>query len=97
MPAYLAWTAEPPEDLDGPWTEARTVGPGLLLIESTEPLSPVYHALKWSLPDDAAIVVVPLHETPKLRGLAPGTTTWLRERTVRPGAVEGSDGGAGGR
>ncbi|MDN4162975.1 hypothetical protein [Nocardioides abyssi] len=82
MTAYLAWTAEPPEDLDGPWTEARPVAPGLLLIDSTEHLSAVYHALKWALPDDAALVVVPLHETPKLRGLAPGTTTWLRERTV---------------
>ena len=84
MTAYLAWTAEPPEDLEGPWEEARVVGPGLLLIDSPEALSPVYHALKWSLPDDAALVVVPLHERPKLRGLAPGTTTWLRERTVAP-------------
>ncbi|MDN4175547.1 hypothetical protein QWY28_21465 [Nocardioides sp. SOB77] len=84
MPAYLAWTAAPPVDLEGPWTEARSAGPGLFLIDSTEHLSAVYHALKWSLPDDTALVVVPLHETPKLRGLAPGTTTWLRERTVRP-------------
>ncbi len=81
MPAYLAWTAAPPEDLDGPWSEVRAVAPGLLLIDSAEHLSAVYHAVKWSLPDDAALLVVPLHETPKCRGLAPGATSWLRART----------------
>ncbi|MBC9731826.1 hypothetical protein [Nocardioides marmotae] len=71
-----------PHDVRG--SSTPRAGPGLLLIDSTEHLSAVYHALKWSLPDDPALVVVPLHGTPKLRGLAPGTTTWLRRRTVRP-------------
>jgi hypothetical protein len=80
---YLAWTEEDPEDLDGPWLEARPVAPGLLLLESTESLSAVYHALKWALPDGAALVVSPVDRTPKSRGLAAGTTTWLRERTTQ--------------
>lgn len=78
---YLAWTEEPPEDLDGPWVEARPIAPGLLLLESTESLSVVYHALKWALPGDAALIVTPVDRTPKSRGMAAGTTSWLRERT----------------
>ena len=49
MTVYLAWTASAPDALDGPWEEARQVAPGLLLIDSLETLSTVYHALKWSL------------------------------------------------
>ncbi|WP_210650313.1 hypothetical protein [Nocardioides sp. SYSU D00065] len=84
MPVYLAWTAAPPDTLEGPWTEAREVAPGVLLVDSTESLSAVFHAIKWSLPDDAALIVTPVPQTPKSRGMAPGTTTWLRDRTERP-------------
>ncbi|RYB91667.1 hypothetical protein EUA93_16040 [Nocardioides oleivorans] len=80
MTAYLAWTSDPPHDLEGPWTEARTIAPGLLALDSTESLSAVYHALKWSLPHDAALIVAPLDQMPKSRGMAPGTTTWFRDR-----------------
>lgn len=82
MTVFLAWTSAPPDDLLGPWQEVREVAPGLLLLESTESLSAVYHALKWSLPDGAALVVVPVDRTPKSRGMAPGTTSWLRSRTT---------------
>ena len=85
MNVYLAWTAEPPADLDGPWREARAIAPGLLLLESTETLSVVYHALKWSLPDGSPLIVTPVDRTPKSRGMAPGTTSWLRRRTSAPG------------
>ncbi|GAA1435803.1 hypothetical protein GCM10009641_32920 [Mycobacterium cookii] len=83
MPVFLAWTAAAPDTLEGPWIEARQIAPGLLLLESTESLSAVYHAIKWSLPDDAALIVTPVPRTPKSRGMAPGTTTWLRDRTDR--------------
>lgn len=86
MSVYLAWTEREPEDLEGPWVEARQVAPGLLLVESSETLSVVYHAIKWSLPDDAALIVTPVDRTPKLRGLEPGTTSWLRERTGPTGS-----------
>ena len=85
MTVFLAWTSEPPADLDGPWREARPVAPGLLLLDSTETLSAVYHALKWSLPDGSSLIVSPVGQTPKSRGMAPGTTSWLRRRTSMEG------------
>ncbi|PUA80149.1 hypothetical protein [Nocardioides currus] len=85
MTAFLAWTEHPPQDLDGPWVEARQIAPGLLALESTESLSAVYHALKWSLPDGSALIVVPVVEAPKSRGMATGTTRWLRERSRSAG------------
>ena len=82
---FLAWTpATPPDDLPGPWEEVRRAAPGLLLVESGDTLSRVYHELKWSLPDDSPLLVVPLAERPKLKGLAPGTQTWLRDRLPAP-------------
>ena len=86
MTAFLAWTSEPPEDLDGPWEEAREIAPGLLAIESRESLSAVYHAVKWALPREAALIVTPVPQTPKSRGMAPGTTSWFRHRTTAAGA-----------
>ena len=84
MTVYLAWTAAAlPDDLPGPWVEVRSVADGLYLVESDDTLSRVYHELKWALPDDAALLVTPVDRTPKLRGLAPGATTWLRDRTNR--------------
>ncbi len=85
MTVYLAWTdAEVPDDLPGPWQEVRRAAPGLLLVESTDTLSRVYHELKWSLPDDNPLLVAPLAERPKLKGLAQGTQTWLRDRLRAP-------------
>jgi hypothetical protein len=83
---YVAWTPEqPPENLPGPWVEIRVAAPGLLLVESDDTLSRVFHELKWALStEDAPLFVAPLAATPKLRGLAPGTLSWLRERTSRP-------------
>jgi hypothetical protein len=80
---YVAWTPElPEENLPGPWTEIRVAAPGLLLVHSDDTLSRVFHELKWALSsDEAPLFVAPLGATPKLRGLAPGTLTWLRERT----------------
>ncbi|MCE3551158.1 hypothetical protein LWC33_06775 [Pseudonocardia sp. RS11V-5] len=84
MPVYLAWTSQQPTDLVGPWEEARTAGPGLLLIDSAASLSAVYHAVKWSLPQEAALLVSVVPHTPKSRGLPAGTTKWLRARTTPP-------------
>ena len=90
MTIYLAWVAEPPEeDLPGPWQEIRVAAPGLLLVDSEDTLSRVFHELKWSLPEDASLLVAPLAGTPKLRGLAAGTQSWLRDR-LSP--VDGSAG-----
>ncbi|WP_344147242.1 hypothetical protein [Nocardioides koreensis] len=81
MTVYLAWTPAPvPDDLSGPWTEVRRAAPGLLLVDSGDTLSRVYHELKWSLPDDSPLLVTPLAERPKLKGLADGTQAWLGDR-----------------
>ncbi|MCE0763036.1 hypothetical protein LWC35_08925 [Pseudonocardia kujensis] len=87
MSVYLAWTSRPAVDLTGPWEEVRTAAPGLLLLTSGASLSEVYHAVKWCLPEDAALIVTAVERTPKSRGLAPGTTTWLRARTAPPGGA----------
>ena len=95
MTVFLAWTsAAVPSDLAGPWEEIRHAAPGLLLILSTESLSRVYHELKWTLPGEASLFVVPLSDRPKLKGLRPGTQTWLRDRL--PGASHPAGGGTPG-
>ncbi len=84
MTVYVAWTSEMPDKgLPGPWTELRVAAPGLLLVESADTLSRVFHELKWALSEDAALFVGPLAATPKLRGMSPGTLSWLRARTPR--------------
>jgi hypothetical protein len=84
MSVFLAWVSDEPDQPIGPWSDVRPIAPGLLLLESDESLSAVYHALKWALPETAALIVTPVEQTPKSRGMAPGTTAWLRSRT-RPG------------
>ena len=81
MAVYLLWTSDPLDDLHGPWRESRWIAPGVALIDSPETLSRVYHEVKWQLADDAALMVSPVEHTPKSRGMAPGTTSWLRHRT----------------
>jgi hypothetical protein len=81
MTVFLAWTsASVPSDLTGPWEEICHAAPDLLLVSSAESLSRVYHELKWALPGGASLFVTPLTARPKLKGLRPGTQTWLRDR-----------------
>ena len=83
---YVAWTSadlhelDPSTDLIGPWREVLVAAAGLAFVDSDEQLSPVYHALKWSLPEGVALVVAPLADLPKAKGLARGTNSWLRAR-----------------
>jgi len=78
---YLAWTdASFAADLPGPWSELHLAADGLVFVDSDDTPSRVYHELKWSLPANAAIVVAPVSDLPKLRGVGPGTLTWLRQR-----------------
>ncbi|WGX99073.1 hypothetical protein [Nocardioides sp. L-11A] len=85
MAVFLAWSAAVvPADVSGPWTQLLRLADGLTLVESTEGLSRVYHELKWALPEGTALLVAPLAERPKLKGLPDGTTTWLRDRIAGP-------------
>ncbi len=84
MTVYLAWTgSRPPADLPGPWEEVRVLTDDLSVITSGESLSRVYHELKWSLPDGTALLVAPVAEVPKLKGMPPGTLSWLRRHVPR--------------
>ena len=76
-------------DLLGPWREVRVAAPGLAFVDSEETLSRVYHEVKWSLPDGAALAVAPVTGA-KAKGLAPGTNTWLRRASDGGGVDTGS-------
>ena len=86
MTVYVAWSSadldelHPSRDLAGPWREIVIAAGGLAFMDSDDTLSRVYHALKWSLPDGSALVVAPVADLPKAKGLFPGTNTWLRAR-----------------
>jgi hypothetical protein len=71
----------------GPWRELVVLRPGLLLVDSDQTRSTVYHALKAELPAGSALLVTQLHEVPKFKGMAPGSLAWLRARLPgsRPG------------
>ncbi|HWJ11824.1 MAG TPA: hypothetical protein VNS46_20755 [Nocardioides sp.] len=89
MAVCLAWLGDPAAVDDvlgavGPWREIHRAGPGLLLVETTETTSRVYHELKWLLPADCALLVAPLDRRPKARGVAGGTVAWLRARLPLP-------------
>jgi len=79
---YVAWeeTGAVAADVEGPWEDVVLLRPGLLLLDSAASRSVVYHALKHHLPEGTALLVAPLSAPPKMKGMAPGTTTWLRGR-----------------
>ncbi|MEZ0580912.1 hypothetical protein [Nocardioides sp. MH1] len=89
MRVCLAWLGDPAQvaavqGTPGPWREIVVAGPGLLLVETDETVSRVYHELKWLLSDDCALLVAPVAERPKARGAARGTVAWLRARLPLP-------------
>lgn len=81
MSVYLAWTdAVVDVRTPGPWASMHRVTDDLVLIESSESLSRVYHELKWSLDAGSALLVAPLAARPKFARVASGTLTWIRAR-----------------
>ena len=77
---HLAYEATGTLDatIEGPWTDMVVLRPGLLLLESDATRSEVYHALKHQLPQGTALLVAPLADAPKMKGMDEGTTAWLR-------------------
>jgi hypothetical protein len=79
---YLGWVEG--DDLeevpDGPWEDGFVLRPGLVLVRSEQTRSEVYHGLKWSVPDGRAVLVAPLADDPKAKGMARGLQAWLRRR-----------------
>ncbi|GAA4825050.1 hypothetical protein ACFQ0K_18110 [Nocardioides caeni] len=83
MKVCLVWLGDPSAAQEvlgspGPWREVREAGTGLLLVETDDTVSRVYHEVKWLLPDDCPLLVAPVERRPKARGVAAGTVTWLR-------------------
>lgn len=68
----VARHAEPSPDL-------LELAPGLYLTESTRTRSQVYHAIKRRL-QPRRLLVAPLADDPKFKGMAPGVLAWLRAR-----------------
>ena len=79
---YVAWeeTGEVAADVEGPWEDIVLLRPGLLLLDSAASRSAVYHAIKHHLPEGTALLVAPLSSPPKMKGMSPGSTTWLLGR-----------------
>jgi hypothetical protein len=90
MSVCLVWLGDPRKTAAvmgerGPWREVIEVAPGLLLVDSDETLSGVYHAVKHAIPQDCALLAAPVSARPKARGIAGGAVTWLRGRLPLPG------------
>ena len=77
---FLAWSSTEAADGygEGPWVSTFDLGHGLVLVDSEQTRSVVYHAVKHSLPPGTAVLVAPLDDAPKSKGLAPGAAAWLR-------------------
>jgi hypothetical protein len=50
----------------------------LYLIRTGASQSRVYHAIKRQLPPDTPLIVAMLSEPPKFKGMAAGSTKWVR-------------------
>lgn len=75
---YLVHLEPAPEaatQLDG----CVLLAPGLYLVESTASRSRLYHAWKRRH-QPRRLLVAPLADTPKFKGMQPGALAWLRRR-----------------
>jgi hypothetical protein len=71
------------EALEGPWLEVHPLRPDLLLIDSEQGRSAVYHALKGHLPKGTPVLVAEVERVPKFAHMAAGALAWARERAPR--------------
>jgi hypothetical protein len=63
---------------DGPWRDMHRLRAGLLLIDSEQRRSVVYHAIKDLLPAQTPLLVAELGEIPKFKGMDAGALAWAR-------------------
>ncbi len=80
MSLFLAWIGIDRDslDLEG---EICALNPRLFLVETGLSRSKLYHRIKWQLPEGTALLVAPLAAVPKFKGMAEGSTAWVRRRT----------------
>lgn len=60
--------------------DAASLGRDLWLVDSTRTRSRLYHGIKHARGGDKALLVAPLADDPKFKGMAPGSLAWLRGR-----------------
>ena len=77
LDADLARHPEPSPDL-------VELAPGLYLTESGRSRSQLYHAIKWRF-EPGRLLVAPLADEPKFKGMRPGALAWLRARRQAAG------------
>jgi hypothetical protein len=81
MHVYLIYAPTgDPEILTKLFEDAHVVRDGLMLIESAEHQSELYHEVKFNLPKDAPLFVARLDHQPKFKGVEKGLLSWVRER-----------------
>ena len=88
--AYLIVVPDPPAE-DGPPAplrvadEAIELADGVYLALTDLSRSRLYHRVKHQLPAGTALLVAPLADAPKFKGMAKGALAWIRERPLLGG------------
>ena len=80
---YLVWH-EPDREIGQELAQALDrfeLAPGLLIVDSELTRSKLYHQVKWALPRGTALLVAPLADAPKFKGMEEGALKWVRART----------------
>lgn len=79
---FLVHTAAPPEQIlaAGLVDDLIELAPGLLAIGTDLTRSKLYHGVKALQPKAAPLLATELTEVPKIKGMAPGSLSWMRHR-----------------
>ena len=81
MPLFLVWH-DPERAIDPELRLALDrfeLRPGLMLVDSDLTRSQLYHRIKWALPAGTPLLVAPVKEAPKFKGMAAGALSWVRQ------------------
>lgn len=79
MTAYLAYLPQT-ADIDAIEVDGAMfpLDDHLMLVRTEQTRSRLYHALKRQMPEDAAILVAPLEDAPKFKGMRQGALAAAR-------------------
>ncbi|MFN0262279.1 hypothetical protein ACKTEK_00220 [Tepidamorphus sp. 3E244] len=88
QPLFLVYVRDAtaiPDDFD-PHGDAHRVAQGVYLVRSPLSRSKLYHRIKWQLSAGAGLLVAPLADDPKFKGMDEGALAWLRAGAHTPPA-----------
>ena len=74
---YLVYLEAPPLRDPSATADMIELMPGLYLVETGQTRSQLYHSLKRRF-DPVRLLVAPMAQAPKFKGMAPGVQKWLR-------------------